>query len=45
MEEGREEMATSKATKEPGKLVKPKAVPTKQKTTSMVKVKKSGCQE
>ena len=43
MEEGWEEMATSKATKEPEKLVKPKAVPTKQKTTPVVKVKKSEC--
>ena len=41
MEEGWEEMDTSEATKEPEKLVKPKAVPTKQKTTPMVKVKKS----
>ena len=41
MEEGCEEMNTSKATEEPGKLVKPKAVPTKQKTTPMVRVKKS----
>ena len=41
MEEGREEMDTSKATKEPEKLVKPKAVPTKQKTTPTVRVKKS----
>ena len=43
MEEGWEEMDTSKATKEPEKLVKPKAVQTKQKTTPMVKVKKSEC--
>ena len=43
MEEGCEEMDTSKATKEPEKLVKPKAVPTKQKTTPMVRVKKSEC--
>ena len=41
MEEGHEEMDTSEATKEPEKLVKPKAVPTKQKTTPMVRVKKS----
>ena len=41
MEEGLEEMDTSKATEESEKLVKPKAVPTKQKTTPMVKVKKS----
>ena len=33
MEEGCEEMDTSEATEEPEKLVKPKAVPTKQKTT------------
>ena len=43
MEEGWEEMDTSKATEEPEKLVKPKAVPTKQKTTPMVRVKKSEC--
>ena len=43
MEEEREEMDTSKTTEEPVKLVKPKAVPTKQKTTPMVKVKKSEC--
>ena len=43
MEEGQEEMDTSKATKEPEKLVKPKTVPTKQKTTPTVKVKKSEC--
>ena len=43
MEEGWEEMDTSKVTKEPVKLVKLKAVPTKQKTTPMVKVKKSEC--
>ena len=43
MEEGQEEMDTSKATEEPEKLVKLKAVPTKQKTTPMVKVKKSEC--
>ena len=43
MEEGWEEMDTSKATEEPIKLVKPKAVPTKQKATPMVKVKKSEC--
>ena len=41
MEEGQEEMDTSKATEESEKLVKPKAVPTKQKTKPMVKVKKS----
>ena len=41
MKEGLEEMDTSEATEESGKLVKPKAVPTKQKTTPMVKVKKS----
>ena len=41
MEGGREKMDTRKATKEPAKLVKLKAVPTKQKTTPMVKVKKS----
>ena len=41
MEEGCEEMDTSESTKEPEKLVKPKAVPTKQKTTPMVRVKKS----
>ena len=40
MEEGWE-MDTSEATEEPEKLVKPKGVPTKQKTTPMVKVKKS----
>ena len=38
-----EEMDTSKATEEPEKLVKLKVVPTKQKTTPMVKVKKSEC--
>ena len=43
MEEGWEEMDTSEATEEPEKLVKLKAVPTKQKTTPMVKVKKSEC--
>ena len=43
MEEGWEEMDTSKATEEPEKLVKPKALPTKQKTTPMIKVKKSEC--
>ena len=43
MEEGREEMDTSEATEESEKLVKPKAVPTKQKATPMVKVKKSEC--
>ena len=43
MEEGWEEMDTSKATEETVKLVKPKAVPTKQKATPMVKVKKSEC--
>ena len=43
VEEGHEEMDTSKASKEPEKLVKPKAVPTKQKTTPMVRVKKSEC--
>ena len=42
MEEGWE-LNTSKATEEPEKLVKPKAVPTKQKTTPTVKVKKSEC--
>ena len=41
MEKGWEEMDTSKATEEPVKIVKPKAVPTKQKATPMVKVKKS----
>ena len=41
MDEGREEMDTSEGTEEPVKLVKPKAVPTKQKATPMVKVKKS----
>ena len=41
MEEGLEEMDTSKATEESEKLVKLKAVPTKQKATLMVKVKKS----
>ena len=41
MEEGCEEMDTSEATKEPEKLVKPKAAPTKQKTIPMVRVKKS----
>ena len=40
MEEGWE-LDTSKATEEPEKLVKPKAVPTKQKTMPIVKVKKS----
>ena len=43
MEEGQEEMDTSEATKEPEKLVKLKAVPTKQKTTPTVRVKKSEC--
>ena len=43
VEEGHEEMDTSEATEEPEKLVKPKAVPTKQKTTPMVRVKKSEC--
>ena len=43
MEEGWEDMDTSKATEEPVKLVKLKAVPTKQKETPMVKVKKSEC--
>ena len=43
VEEGWEEMDASEAIKEPGKLVKPKAVPTKQKTTPMVRVKKSEC--
>ena len=43
MEEGWEEMDTSEATEEPEKLVKPKAVPTKQNTTPMVRVKKSEC--
>ena len=43
MEEGCKEMDTSKVTKEPEKLVKPKAIPTKQKTTPMVSVKKSEC--
>ena len=43
MEEGCEEMDTSEATEEPEKLVKPKAVPTKQKTTPMVRVKRSEC--
>ena len=43
MEEGREEMDTSKATEEPEKLVKLKAVPTKQKTTPVVRMKKSEC--
>ena len=43
IEEGREKMDTSKATEEPEKLVKLKAVPTKQKTTPTVKVKKSEC--
>ena len=43
MEEGCEEMDTSEATKEPEKLVKPKTVPTKQKTTPTVRVKKSEC--
>ena len=41
MEKGHEEMDTSKVTEEPEKLVKPKAVPTKLKTTPMVRVKKS----
>ena len=41
MEEGLEEMDTSKATEEPVKLIKLKAVPTKQKATPTVKVKKS----
>ena len=36
-------MDTSEATEEPVKLVKPKAVPTKQKATPTVKVKKSEC--
>ena len=45
MEEGWEKIHTSEATKEQEKLVKPKAVPTKQKTTPMVKVKKSECQQ
>ena len=43
MEEGCAEMDTSEATEEPEKLVKSKAVPTKQKTTPMVRVKKSEC--
>ena len=43
MEEGCKEMDTSEATKEPEKLVKLKAVPTKQKTTPTVRVKKSEC--
>ena len=43
MEEGREEMDTRETTEEPVKLVKPKTVPTKQKATPMVKVKKSEC--
>ena len=43
MEEEWEEIDTSQATEEPVKLVKPKAVPTKQKATPMVKVKKSEC--
>ena len=41
MEEGWEEMDTSEATEEPVKLVKPTAVPTKQKATPTVMVKKS----
>ena len=41
MEEGHKEMDTSEATEEPEKIVKSKAVPTKQKTTPMVRVKKS----
>ena len=41
MEEGCEEMDTSEATEEPEKIVKQKAVPTKQKTTPTVRVKKS----
>ena len=41
MEEGRKEMDTSEVTEEPEKLVNPKAVPTKLKTTPMVRVKKS----
>ena len=36
-------MDTSKATEEPVKLVKLKAVPTKQKATPTIKVKKSEC--
>ena len=43
MEEGCKEMDTSEATEEPEKLAKPKTVPTKQKTTPMVRVKKSEC--
>ena len=43
MEEEQEEMDTSKATEEPVKLVKLKAVPTKQKAIPTVKVKKSEC--
>ena len=43
MEEGWEEIDTSEVTEELVKLVKPKAVPTKQKTTPTVKVKKSEC--
>ena len=43
IEEGWKEMDTSEATEEPVKLVKPKAVPTKQKATPMIKVKKSEC--
>ena len=43
MEEGWEEMDTSKVTEEPEKLVKLKAAPTKQKTTPTAKVKKSEC--
>ena len=41
MDEGWEEMDTSKATEESEKLGQLKTVPTKQKTTPMVKVKKS----
>ena len=41
MEEGHEEMDISKATKEPEKIVKLKAIPTKQKTTPTVRMKKS----
>ena len=43
MEEGQEDMDTNKATEEPVKLVKLKAVSTKQKATPSVKVKKSEC--
>ena len=43
MEEGWEEMDTSEATEESVKLVKLKAVPTKQKATPTVRVKKSEC--